>query len=76
MVHAREDYQRIQDPEDKIPADEPVFMVRAKDKAAAATVEAWANLHEAGGGDKEMADVARAHAQKMREWPEQKIADM
>ena len=32
MIHAREDYQRIQDPEGKIGEDEPVFMVRAKDK--------------------------------------------
>lgn len=76
MVHAREDYARIQDPDKKIPEDEPVFMVRAKDKVAAATVEAWANLHEAAGGDKAMSDMARAHAQKMRDWPGQKVADM
>lgn len=29
MKHAGEDYNRIQDPENKIPADEPVFLLRA-----------------------------------------------
>lgn len=32
MKHAREDYNRIQDPEGKIPEDEPVMLFRAKDK--------------------------------------------
>lgn len=31
MRHARADYQRIQDPIGKIPADEPVFLLRASD---------------------------------------------
>lgn len=30
MIHARPDYNRIQDPENKIPEDEPVFLLRAK----------------------------------------------
>lgn len=32
MKHAREDYNRIQDPENKIGADEPVMLFRAHDK--------------------------------------------
>lgn len=27
MLHARKDYMRIQDPENKIPQDEPVFLL-------------------------------------------------
>jgi hypothetical protein len=30
--HARPDYDRIQDPENKIPVDEPVMLFRAQDK--------------------------------------------
>jgi hypothetical protein len=32
MIHARADYNRIQDPEGKIGADEPVFLLRAQDQ--------------------------------------------
>lgn len=32
MIHAREDYQPIQDPGGLILEDEPVFLLRAKDK--------------------------------------------
>lgn len=31
MRHAREDYNRIQDPAGKIHEDEPVFLMRAQD---------------------------------------------
>ena len=33
MIHARTDYNRIQDPDGKIGDDEPVFLARAKDQA-------------------------------------------
>lgn len=33
MRHLRSDYQRIQDPAHKIGEDEPVFLLRAQDKA-------------------------------------------
>ena len=36
MLHAREDYQRIQDPDDKIGEDEPVMLFRAQDRHMAA----------------------------------------
>jgi len=32
MIHARADYNRIQDPENKIPENEPVMLFRAQDK--------------------------------------------
>ena len=76
MIHARADYNRIQDPEKKIPEDEPVFMVRATDKVAANTVRAWAALQEAAGGDPAMVKAARDHADLMDKWPNKKLADM
>ena len=33
MRHLRADYNRIQDPHNKIGSDEPVFLLRAQDKA-------------------------------------------
>lgn len=41
MKHAREDYNRIQDPENIIPENEPVFLLRGKDVAAPHAIEAW-----------------------------------
>lgn len=32
MIHARKDYNRFQDPENKIGKDEPVILFRAQDK--------------------------------------------
>lgn len=32
MIHAREDYNRIQDPKGLIPQDEPVFLLRGQDR--------------------------------------------
>ena len=68
MIHAREDYNRIQDPEDKIAQDEPVFLLRAKDRTAPDAVMCWARMQELIGGDQKLADLAYAHAEKMREW--------
>jgi hypothetical protein len=39
MIHARDDYNRIQDPMNKIPLLEPVFLLRAQDLFAAACVK-------------------------------------
>ena len=68
MIHAREDYNRIQDPENKIGQDEPVFLLRAKDSLAPAMVENWASALQASGGDYKMVSMALEHAHKMREW--------
>lgn len=79
MIHARDDYQRIQDPAGRIPADEPVFLLRAQDKTAPDAVEAWANLQYRQGGNREMANLAMQHAHAMRAWQSThgaKVADM
>jgi hypothetical protein len=76
MKHAREDYNRIQDPAGLIGEDEPVFLIRATDKIGWAAVEAWANLAEAAGASHEIIDLARHHAKRMRGWPNQHIPDI
>lgn len=68
MKHAREDYNRIQDPAGKIGEDEPVFLLRAKDSLAPAMVENWASALQASGGDYKMVAMALDHARKMRLW--------
>ena len=75
MKHARKDYNRIQDPENKIPDDEPVFLIRGQDMVGAATVRYWADLNDTAGGDPDLSERARAHADLMDEWPTKKKAD-
>ena len=81
MQHARNDYGNIQEittngTTRKIPADEPVFLIRGQDKVGAATVRAWADLAEAEGSDAEIVAIARQHADKMDAWPKKKVADL
>jgi len=76
MIHARADYNRIQDPANKIPQDEPVFLLRGQDKVAAAAVRVWAALNDEAGGDPEASRLAREHADKMDVWPTKKTADL
>lgn len=81
MKHAREDYDNIQEittngTTRKIPADEPVFLIRAQDAVGAAAVRAWATLAEAAGAAKDIIKVALDHADKMDAWPKKKVADL
>ena len=68
MLHARKDYNRIQDPEGLIPQDEPVFLLRAKDMNAPAVVRLWADIAASNGADANICNAALAHADKMEEW--------
>jgi hypothetical protein len=68
MRHARKDYAEIQDPRGKIPADEPVFVLRAQDVTAPGIVEAWGREVAAAGGDPLLAVYAVAWADEMRRW--------
>lgn len=79
MKHARDDYNRIQDPAGAIPDDEPVFLLRGQDASAPAAVEAWAEEHARRGGDPEIAALARRQAENMRAYQAQhgnKVADL
>lgn len=68
MRHARADYDRIQDPAGKIPADEPVFLLRGQDRAAPAVLECWATIAADLGASTEIVNRARKQAELMRQW--------
>jgi len=66
MLHARKDYDCIQDPSGKIGEDEPVFLLRATDMFAPAVLREWARL--VGRIDRPLAEHVRKHAKRMEEW--------
>src|SRR6188768_3876999 len=68
MRHAREDYQRMQDPAGLIPDDEPVFLIRGQDEFGADTVLDWAGRAENGGADPRLVSLVRGPAPRLREW--------
>ncbi len=80
MKHAREDYNRIQDPENKIPEDEPVFLLRGQDITAPAIIRMWAQAQRQNPkASKEIVMLAEQHANKMEEWQKEntsKYADL
>ena len=77
MKHARDDYKRIQDPDGKIPDNEPVFLLRAQDETAAATVRFWASLNASHPhGDPHAVELALDHARLMEAWQVKKPADV
>jgi hypothetical protein len=75
LKHAREDYDRIQDPEGKIPDDEPVFLLRGQDVLAPIALETYANECERY-GLMSLAKITREHLNKMRALPHRKMPDL
>lgn len=74
MLHARTDYQNIQSSETTIAEDEPVFLLRAKDMLAPATLEFWAGKLDEAGGDPETSEHVRQWAALMRTWQEANVS--
>lgn len=71
MIHARKDYQHIQDPTGKIGEDEPVFLLRAKDRTAPHLVRMWAAAQRQNPKvDPEVIRTAEQHARDMEAWQE------
>ena len=68
MKHARKDYDRIQDPEGKIPDDEPVFLLRGQDICAPSAVLCWAAFAEHAGANPEIVQAAKDQAKAMIRW--------
>jgi hypothetical protein len=68
MLHAREDYNRIQDPENKIPEDEPVFLLRGQDFATVQAMEAYADTLEIHPDCKDVVTHVREHIKKVLHW--------
>lgn len=76
MKHARDDYNRIQDPAGLIPEDEPVFLLRGQDRFAAEVIRHYAWMVENNGGDKRIVDATRKQADAMDAWIKHKSPDM
>lgn len=71
MRHAREDYDRIQDPAGKIPKDEPVMLFRGQDPFAPLVLDEYAALlhkNARSDADHATARLVERQAWKMREW--------
>lgn len=69
MKFGRKDYNgRIVDTQNKIPQDEPVFLLRGQDELAPRLLLMWAMEVRLRGGDPNMASEAEAHAQEMINW--------
>lgn len=84
MFHARVDYSRIQDPAGKIPADEPVFLLRGQDRFAAQAVRDYANAVEADAmrngtmtyDTRILVRASREQAERMHDWAPKKFPDI
>jgi hypothetical protein len=68
VKHAREDYNRIQDPANLIPEDEPVFLLRAQDTLALDAVRSWLRSAERAGVDEKFIAQVEKHYETMLEW--------
>jgi hypothetical protein len=68
MLHARRDYQRIQDPSGKIPNEEPVFLLRGQDACAQETMQAWTIAAKRRNVSQEMIDAVQVHIGKVYAW--------
>ena len=70
MIHARDDYNRIQDPEGKIGEEEAVFLLRAKDSAMPATLMDYAKNAMLAGADDDLiiATVRHALLARRQQW--------
>jgi hypothetical protein len=80
MLHARKDYNRIQDPlnaKDKgIPKDEPVFLLRAQDIFFIPMLTLYAELASAAGCDSRLIQSVIVHRELARLWPHRKRPDL
>lgn len=76
MRHARQDYERFQDPANLIPEDEPVFLLRGQDNFGWVAVALYAVVVWVGGGNREVARVSLSWAVKMMAWPKKKLPDL
>jgi hypothetical protein len=76
MLHARKDYQDLEALDKKIPKNEPVFVLRGQDLAAADTVRYYAQRNAELNGSAEVTKTSIQHAAKMDHWPKKKLADL
>lgn len=75
MIPGKSQYNLINTPDDPIPDNEPVFLIRARDELAVTTVRIYAALARERGLVK-VAASAEAHADLMAVWPTRKAPDL
>jgi len=90
MIHADSRFNRIQDPDNKIPQDEPAFLLLARDPIAVEAVAFWlkrnrVELAKAKKGKtstpeqlakrQKAIDLVAAHIHRMADWPTRHPAD-
>ena len=68
MIHARPDYNRIQDPENKIPTDEPVCLFRGHDPCVPTLLRIYAILAWKAGCNSDVIHSINTHAEKIDQW--------
>lgn len=68
MLHARKDYQRIQDPAGLIPDDEPVFLIRGQDLAAVPVLRYYLMTAVKVGAKQDLIDAVFGHIKLMEDW--------
>lgn len=71
MKHARKDYQRIQDPLNLIPENEPVFLLRGQDVNILRTLMLYRDLVQSTGDDfgtKVIVESIEQHITAVRNW--------
>lgn len=70
MIHARPDYNRIQDPENKIGEDEPVVLFRAQDKHFGSVLKFYYDTIKKDGGDPRILEQLEAQKIRLDKWTE------
>lgn len=69
MIHARTDYNPIQDPREKgIAEDEPVFLLRAKDPFFTTMLAQYIALNEMRRGQREITTSLLGHIARAKKW--------
>lgn len=71
MKHARRDYESIQDLSGKIPDDEPVFLLRSKDKLAPIMLAIYMDLARANGADERFIELCGLWGNTMKRYAEE-----
>ena len=69
MIHAREDYNRFQDPDNKIPQNEPVFLFRAQDKHFIKVLKYYQFLLWEDSPTSSIIDLIDKHIELSKDWP-------
>lgn len=76
MRHARSDYDRIQDPSNKIPQDEPVFLLRGQDKLAEEVIAFYIEKAKANGLSLDFIRLCEEQLVRIKNWATKKLPDV